>query len=131
MVGYGIDRFTSVISVTCAGGIHRDRQRHHEAPRPVPKSEDASSRKGLTGRVDASGDPCRWTRTVTFTYNDMLAFPAPSSSASCSDEENEGGLSINVYLPEHKKFAQQFADTATKQFFFFTSTYSPPFNQEL
>jgi hypothetical protein len=47
-------------------------------------------------------------------------------------KSSEGGLNINVYTTaEHKQFAQQYADTATKEFFFFTTLYGPPFNQHL
>ncbi len=35
MVGYGTNRFTSTISVSCARGIHGDRQRQAERRRPA------------------------------------------------------------------------------------------------
>ena len=47
-------------------------------------------------------------------------------------KNNEGGLNVTVYTtPEHKALATQYADTAVKEFFFYTSTYGPPFSSTL
>jgi tetratricopeptide (TPR) repeat protein len=47
-------------------------------------------------------------------------------------KSTEGGLDVTVYTtPEHKALATQYADTAVKEFFFYTSTYSPPFSSTL
>ncbi len=131
MVGYGIDRFTSIISVSVPAGYTVIGSGTKSAA-PGPEVEDASSRKGSQGAATHLATPAGG-QTVTFTYTDHASFPGTILIGKyVQTKSNEGGLSINVFtLPEHKEFAQQFADTATKQFFFFTSTYSPPFNQNL
>ena len=72
-------------------------------------------------------------KTTTFTYKDHASFPGTIIIGKyVQTKSTEGGLNINVYTtPEHKEFATQYADTATKEFFFFTTTYGPPFNRTL
>ena len=62
-------------------------------------------------------------KTVTFTYEDRPSFPGTIIIGKyVQTKSTEGGLNITVYTtPEHKAAATQYADTATKEFFFFTS----------
>jgi hypothetical protein len=126
MVGYGINRFTSTISVSVPPGytvIGSGKQSSGPAP-----EIDEGGKKGSAHSSAGSGG-----QTTTFTYTDHPSFPGTLIIGKyVQTKSSEGGLNINVYTTaEHKQFASQFADTATKQFFFFTSTYSPPFNQNL
>ncbi len=72
-------------------------------------------------------------KTFTFTYEDRPSFPGTIIIGKyVQTKSTEGGLNINVYTTaEHKAAAEQYADTATKEFFFFTSTFGTPFNQNL
>jgi hypothetical protein len=131
MVSYGIDRFTSTISVSVPPGYTVIGSGKAGGGSGAEVSEGASSRKGSQGSTrlaTPSGG-----QTTTFTYTDHASFPGTLVIGKfVQTKSSEGGLNINVYTTaEHKQFAQQYADTATKEFFFFTTLYGPPFNQHL
>ncbi len=134
MVSYGTDRFASTISVSVPAG-YTVIGSGKSSPAPGPEVEEGaaparkSSSQAALGRLATPSGG----QTVTFTYTDHASFPGTIIIGKYVETKStEGGLNINVYTtPEHKAFATQFADTATKEFFFFTSTYSPPFNQRL
>ena len=133
MVGYGIDRFTSTISVSVPPGytvIGSGKQ--SAAPGPEVEAGGSAARKGSQGTLSRLATPGGG-QTTTFTYTDHQSFPGTVIIGKyVQTKSTEGGLGITVYTtPEHKQFAQNFADTATKEFFFFTTTYGPPFNQNL
>ncbi len=135
MVGYGTNRFTSTISVTVPAGytvIGSGKQ--SGGPAPDLDIENASAktvRKATAAAAKSSAGAGE--KTTTFTYEDRPSFPGTIIIGKfVNSTSNEGGLGINVYTtPEHKNFAQNYADTATKQFFFYTSTFGTPFNQNL
>ncbi len=135
MVGYGTNRFTSTISVSVPTGytvIGSGKQSSGPAPDIDIESATAKTiRKATAAAAKNSTTPGE--KTTTFTYEDRPSFPGTIIIGKyVNTTSNEGGLGINVYtLPEHKNFAQNYADTATKEFFFFTSTYGTPFNQNL
>jgi len=134
MVGYGTDRFTSTISVsvppgyTVIGSGKQSAAPGHEVEEGKPSSRKGASQDTLTRLATPAGG-----KTVTFTYTDHPSFPGTLIIAKyVQTKSSEGGLNINVYTtPEHKAAATQYADTAAKEFFFFTSTYGPPFSQNL
>ncbi len=141
MAGYGTNRFTSTISVSVPAGytvIGSGKQSAGEGPEieeePAPSAaKGAAARKGSSqsgaGRLaTATGG-----NTVTFTYEDRPSFPGTIIIGKyVQTKSSEGGLGINVYTtPEHKNAATQYAETATKEFFFFTSSFGTPFNQNL
>ena len=133
MVGYGIDRFTSTISVSVPPGytvIGSGKQ--SAAPGPEIEAGTSTARKGSSTTLTRLATPGGG-QTTTFTYTDHPSFPGTIIIGKyVQTKSSEGGLGINVYTtPEHKQFAQSFADTATKEFFFFTTTYGPPFSQNL
>ena len=133
MVGYGIDRFTSTISVSVPPGymvIGSGKQ--SAAPGPEVDAGAPTARKGSSATLGRLATPGGG-QTTTFTYTDHPSFPGTIIIGKyVQTKSSEGGLGINVYTtPEHKQFAQNFADTATKEFFFFTTTYGPPFSHNL
>jgi hypothetical protein len=132
MVSYGIDRFTATISVSVPAGytvIGSGKQ--GAAPGAEVQEQTPTGRKGAQS-VTRLATPAGG-QTVTFTYTEHPGFPGTIVIGKyVQTKSTEGGLNVNVYTtPEHKQFAAQYADTATKEFFFFTTTYSPPFNQNL
>jgi hypothetical protein len=142
MVGYGTNRFTATISVSVPAGYTVIASgKASAAPGPEVAEESALSlpkgapapRKGqpkdaITRLATPSGG-----QTLTFTYEDRPSFPGTLLIGKyVQTKSTEGGLNINVYTTaEHKTFATNYADTATKEFFFFTTLYGPPFSQRL
>jgi hypothetical protein len=132
MVGYGVDRFTSTISISVPAEysvIGSGKQTSGAAP-----EADASAHKGGTARAPLGklAVPAGY-KTVTFSYEDKPSFPGTILIGKYEQtKSNEGGLNVTVYTtPEHKALATQYADSAVKEFFFYTSTYGPPFNSTL
>ncbi len=133
MVGYGTNRFTSTISVSVPPGYTVIASGKRSAAPGPEVEEGAAPRKGapkdtITRLATPSGG-----QTVTFTYEDRPSFPGTLIIGKyVQTKSSEGGLGINIYtLPEHKAAATNFADTATKEFFFFTSTFGTAFDQNL
>ncbi len=135
MVGYGTNRFTATISVTApAGYLVIGSGKQSTGPAPDIDIETASAktvRRASAAAAKNSAGPGE--KTTTFTYQERPSFPGTIIVGKyVNTTSNEGGLGITVYTTaEHQKFAQNYADTATKQFFFFTSTFGTPFNQNL
>jgi Peptidase family M1 domain/TPR repeat len=134
MVGYGTDRFTATITVSVPAGytvIGSGKQSAGpgaEAEEGAGSSRKGASQSGLNRLAIPGGG-----QTVTFTYEDRPSFPGTILIGKYVETKStEGGLNISVYTtPEHKAVAEQYADTAVKEFFFFTTTYGPPFDQRL
>ena len=131
MVSYGTNRFTSTISVTVPTGYTVIGSGKQTTGPGTTVGEEAAPAKGAGHRATAasaskapSGE-----KTVTFTYEDRPSFPGTIIIGKYVEtKSSESGLGINVYtLPEHKAAAENYAETATKEFFFFTSTFGTPF----
>ena len=138
MVGYGTNRFTSTISVTVPAGytvIGSGKQSAGTGPEIEDESAAAKGtahkRESQTGTIRTSASAAG--KTTTFTYEDRPSFPGTIIIGKyVLTKSSEGGLGINVYTTEeHKSAAELYAETATKEFFFFTSTFGTPFNQSL
>jgi hypothetical protein len=131
MAGYGTNRFTSTISISVPTDytvIGSGKQSSGAA-----SESDTGTRKGAARTPPGkSGAPAGY-KTVTFTYEDKPSFPGTILIGRWEPTTNtEGGLNVTVYTtPEHKALATQYADTAVKEFFFYTSTYGPPFSNTL
>jgi Peptidase family M1 domain/TPR repeat len=133
MVGYGVDRFTSTISVSVPSEykvIGSGKQRSGAA---AEIAEPAGRKGGATHEALSKLAVPAGYKTVTFSYEDKPSFPGTILIGKWEPTKStEGGLNVTVYTtPEHKALATQYADTATKEFFFYTSTYSPPFSSTL
>ena len=133
MVGYGTNRFTATISVSVPPGYTVIASGKQSAAPGEVQEKTAASRKGqpadtLTRLATPSGG-----QTLTFTYEDRPSFPGTVIIGKfVQTKSTEGGLNINVYTtPEHKAAATNYADLATKEFFYFTTLYGPPFSQNL
>ena len=70
--------------------------------------------------------------TYTFTYA-KASFPGTILIGKYEQtKSSEGGLDITVYTSaKNKGYAQAYADTASKEFFFYTSTFGPAFSGKL
>ncbi len=135
MVGYGINRFTSTISVSVPAG-YTVVGSGKETTGAIPEFSVGAS----TGRkaAAAQSSPAKLSlpagyKTYTFTYEERPSFPGTILiSKYVATKSSEGGLNITVYTtPEKKAVAQEYADTAVKEFFFYTSTFAPPFSTTL
>ena len=133
MVGYGTNRFTATISVSAPAGYTVIASGKQSAAPAETEEKTPASRKGqppdtLTRLATPAGG-----QTVTFSYEDRPSFPGTIIIGKyVPTKSSEGGLNITVYTtPEHKAAATNYADLATKEFFFFTTLYGPPFNQRL
>ncbi len=134
MVGYGTDRFTSTISVTVPTGysvIGSGKTTGGAAPNLDTGESKPAARKGARGASEKLAIP-PGDRTYTFSY-EKASFPGTVIIGRYEQTKNtEGGLNITVYTtPQHKALAATYADTASKEFFFFTSEFGPPFNSNL
>ncbi len=134
MVGYGTNRFTAIISVSVPAGYTVIASgKESAAPGPEVEEGAPAPRRGqpkdaITRLATPAGG-----QTLTFTYEDRPSFPGTVVIGKyVQTKSTEGGLNINVYTTaEHKAAATNYADTATKEFFFFTTLYGPPFGQKL
>jgi aminopeptidase N len=114
VVNYGIDRFTSTISVTVPAHfmvIGSGKESTGTAPALKAKSAAASA---VT------------TKTFTFT-SDNPSFPGTIIAGQFNSAKfNEGGIDIDVYFkPVHQALAAQYATTAMKEYTYFTTMYTP------
>ncbi len=134
MVGYGTDRFTSTISISVPSEysvIGSGKQTSGAAPEA---GVEVGSHKGSASHATLTKLPVpAGYKTVTFSYENKPSFPGTILIGKYEQtKNNEGGLNVTVYTtPEHKALATQYADTAVKEFFFYTSTYGSPFSTTL
>ena len=137
MVGYGTNRFTSTIGISApteftvigsgketSGGMPAIGG-ELEAPRAGAKK--AGARSGPAKLAIPAGFSTR-----TFTYS-RASFPGTILIGKYEQtKSSEGGLDVTVYTSaQNKDFAQAYADTASKEFFFFTSSFGPAFSGKL
>ncbi len=135
MAGYGINRFTSTLSVSVPAGytvVGSGKQSSGTVPE---LSVDAGAgRKAAAGHSSLAklAAPAGY-KAYTFTYQERPSFPGTILIGKYeATKSNEGGLNITVYTTAQKKpVAQEYADTAAKEFFFNTSTFAPPFSSTL
>ncbi len=103
LAGYGVNRFTSTINVTVPAGM-----------------------KVIgSGRVPSSGVHPAGAK-VTYTFNSRKP-SFPGTIIAGKFEEKTTGSNVHVFLkPGHKQLAAAYAETAEKEFVYFTSLYGPP-----
>src|SRR5271165_3084384 len=137
MVGYGTNRFTSTIGISApteytvigsgketSGGMPAIGG-ELEAPRAGAKK--AGARSGPAKLAIPAGFSTR-----TFAYS-RASFPGTILIGKYeTTKSSEGGLDVTVYTTEkNKDYAQAYAETASKAFFFYTSTFGPPLSSRL
>jgi hypothetical protein len=133
MAGYGVNRFTSTISIS-APSEYKVIGSGKQTSGAAPEAAADSGRKAGPAHPSPSklAVPAGY-KTVTFSYQEKSSFPGTILIGKWEPTKStEGGLNVTVYTtPEHKALAAQYADTAVKEFFFYTSTYGPPFSSTL
>ena len=134
MAGYGINRFTSTISISVPSAYTAiGSGKPSTSPAEISIDTGASHKTPAAhGAVSKLAIPSGY-KTYTFAYEDRTSFPGTILIGKYEQAKStEGGLNITVYTtPEHKALAQEYADTAVKEFFFFTTTYTPAFGNTL
>ena len=137
MVGYGTNRFSSTIGISAPSDytvIGSGKQSTGEVPAigsdtpaPRPAGKKAAPRSGPTKLEIPAGYA-----THTFTYP-RASFPGTILIGKYdATKTSEGGLDITVYTTaKNKGFAQAYAETASKEFFFYTSSFGPSFSTKL
>jgi tetratricopeptide (TPR) repeat protein len=134
MTGYGINRFTSTISVSVPAGYAVIGSGKQTTGAPAELSVEAGAGRKASSRSSAAklAIPAGY-KSYTFSYQEHPSFPGTILIGKYeATKSTEGGLNITVYTTAGKKeFAQQYADTAVKEFFFDTSTFGPPYSSTL
>jgi Peptidase family M1 domain len=134
MTGYGINRFTSTLSVSVPAGYTVVGSGKSSGAVPDFGVEASGARKQAASRSSlARLEAPAGYKTYTFTYEERLSFPGTILIGKYeATKSTEGGLNLTVYTTADKKaVAQQYADTAVKEFFFYTSAFGPPYNSTL
>lgn len=143
VVGYGTNRFTATISVNVPEGYtivgsgkeSAGKPAVAAAPAPAPEAPAPKGRKRREKAPTPSAPtpaPAAAGRTLTFTW-DQPSFPGTIIVGRFEQSTvNAGGLSVLVYFrPDKKSLASTYADTATKEFNFFTLQYGVPISTTL
>ena len=135
MSGYGTNRFTSTISVSVPAGYSVIGSGKESSGDFGSLGEAASA--DSSARKSASRSPLRLTspsgnKVYTFTY-DRPSFPGTIFVGKYEQTKStEGGLDITVYTSEQNKaYASQYADSASKAYFFYTSSFGPTYSHKL
>lgn len=135
MSGYGINRFTSNISVSVPTGytvVGSGRESTGDfAPLGDAPAAASGTRKVAKTAAAKLTSPAG-NKIYTFVY-DKPSFPGTILIGKyVQTKNNEGGLDITVYTSEQNKpYAAQYADTASKAFFFYTSAFGPTYSNKL
>jgi len=137
MVGYGINRFTATIGISAPSG-YTVIGSGKEAP-GMPTIETAAEtprtqvKRTAAARTSANKleMPAGYV-SRTFTYS-RASFPGTILIGKYTATKNtEGGLDVTVYTTEKTTtYAQAYAETAAKEFFFYTSAFGPCFGTKL
>jgi len=137
MVGYGVNRFSSTIGISAPTGytvIGSGKQATGSLP-PIAESAEpartAAKKPAVPTGLAKLTIPAGYS-AYTYTYS-RTSFPGTILIGKYEPTRNtEGGLDVTVYtLEKNKGFAQAYAETASKQFFFYTSTFGPAFSTKL
>jgi hypothetical protein len=136
VAGYGTNRFTSTINLTVPSTYTVVGSGNEAAGKAAPVAVAESSEvpvlargrkaKPAERRTPPAG-PTTATKTYTFTW-DKPSFPGTIIIGHFVPANfNEGGFTLQVYFPQnHKNEIQTYANTATKEFQFFTLQYGLP-----
>jgi aminopeptidase N len=105
--GYGINRFTSTISVTV----------------PAHMIAIGSGKESLTTASPKKNAPAN-SKTYTFTWN-KPSFPGAIIAGTFQEfKSDEAGLDLHVYFkPLHQNLGAQYASTAVKEFTYYVTQY--------
>jgi tetratricopeptide (TPR) repeat protein len=116
--GYGINRFTSTISVTVPA---------HMAV--IGSGTSTVTDNGPSKKPDSNGLP-----TKTFTFVDEKAsFPGTIIAGIFQEyKSDEAGMDLHVFFkPDHQKLTPAYTTTAVQEFTYFVTLYGTPLSQRL
>jgi tetratricopeptide (TPR) repeat protein len=117
--GYGLNRFTSTISVTVPAHILVI------GSGKATQSDVSTAAKPSTApaKPAANGLP---TKTFTFTYN-KPSFPGTILAGIFQEyKSDEAGMNLHVFFqPSHQKLAPEYTTTAVQEFTYFITLYGP------
>ena len=133
--GYGTNRFTSTISISVPSGysvIGSGKESIGEFASLGEAASTEASRRGAARSQATRLQSPSGNKVYTFTY-DKPSFPGTILIGKyVTTKSSEGGLEVTVYTSEQNKpFAAQYADTASKAFFFYTSSFGPTYSSKL
>ncbi len=138
MTGYGTDRFSATIGISAPTeytviGSGTSTTGSMPAIAATVEAPKTPAKKGAPTKTSAGAltIPPGYT-THTFTYS-RASFPGTILIGKyVQTKSSEGGLDITVYTSEkNKEYAQAYAETASKEFFFYTSSFGPAFSPKL
>ena len=137
MVGYGINRFSATIGISAPAeytviGSGKEATGGMPAIAEVAETPRTPAKKAATRASAGKLSVPEGYSTRTFTYS-RASFPGTILIGKyAKTKTSEGGLDVTVYTSENNKgFAQAYAETASKEFFFYTSTFGPSFGPKL
>jgi len=132
VVGYGINRFTATISVTAPMGYTVVGSGDEKPGKVADQNEPASPVLSRRQRKPAAAPPAAGMTTSTYAWN-KPSFPGSIFIGHFLPANfNEGGLTLQVYFTAaHKNQIQAYAETATKEFQFFTLQFGLPITNTL
>ena len=132
MSGYGTNRFTSTISVSVPAGYTVIGSGQVSTGEFGSLGGSAAARKGAARAQSGELASPAGNKVYTFTYS-KPSFPGTVLIGKfVATKSDEGGLDVTVYTSEENKaFAAQYADSASKSFFFYTSQFGPPYANRL
>lgn len=139
VVGFGTNRFTAAMNITVPAGYEviasgNQTAAAPSAPAPAPPQPEPRGRRAR--RKPLKPEPAETApaalptmsggKTYHFAWN-TPGFPGTVIVGKFSRQNiNSGGLNIQVYFtPKHKDVVSLYADTAAKEFNFFTAQYGP------
>ncbi len=121
VANFGNNRFTSTITITAPSGL---------AIIGSGKATSGAARAAAPaapGKAAAPPPPAASGKTTTTFTFDKPSFPGTIIVGSFgSYTQNAGGVNLEVYFkPNHKSLASPYADTAAKEFQFYSLTFGP------
>jgi len=116
--GYGLNRFTSTISMTVPAHMV-----------VIGSGKATVTDNPPSKKPNTNGMP---TKTYTFSYT-KPSFPGTIIAGVFQEyKSDEAGLDVHTYFkPDHEKFAAQYTTTAVQEFTYFITLYGPPLSQKL
>jgi tetratricopeptide (TPR) repeat protein len=116
--GYGINRFTSTISVNVPAHML-----------VIGSGKSTVTDKPPSKKPNSSGLP---TKTFTF-VDDKPSFPGTIIAGIFQEyKSDEAGMNLRIFFkPDHQKLAPEYTTTAVQEFTYFITLYGTPLSQRL
>src|ERR1700690_989169 len=116
--GFGINRFTSTISVTVPAHMVVIGSGKDSAPAPSEKTTEKAPEK-KSSLANGKTFLFRWSKP---------SFPGTIIAGAFQEfKSDEAGIDLHVFLkPQHESLSSEYASTAVKEFTYFITQYSTP-----